>query len=310
MRRIYIKGCILTKKDGDVGMHKAILVFCTLYVAFFGQQALAEFVKVRVIDRGQADGLLIQTPNNQWVVIDAGTNGKQAVAMRDWGVDKVALAVVSHRHFDHHGGMDEVIKSFPVERFIGVTQDCPGRSSDNTVRAALADNNVATLPLLTSLQTLSIDGVDFTIFPLPALQDCPHHENNNSVVIRMEYGEFSMLFTGDAEGDEIQYLVDNFPAALDVDILKASHHGSHNGYSDAFLRAVTPDKVIISAGVNGTYKHPHASSVTDYSNATDGQVYCTNRHGTLRVYGYQSGRHKVYKQFINNKSCAYDGTHY
>jgi glyoxylase-like metal-dependent hydrolase (beta-lactamase superfamily II) len=74
--------------------------------------------------------------NQRWVVIDAGTNRQQAAAMRDvWGVDTVALAIVSHRHFDRLGGMDEILQEFPVERLIMNPGDCPGNVSDESVRS-------------------------------------------------------------------------------------------------------------------------------------------------------------------------------
>jgi len=126
----------------------------------------------------------------------------------------------------------------------------------------------------------------------------------------MDYGEFSMLFTGDTEDESLDFYAKNHPDLLDTDILKASHHGSNNGYTDEFLNKVTPEKVVISAGVNSTYRHPHEKAVNRYKSVTNNKVYCTNRHGTLRIYGYESGRSRIYKQFINNKSCIYDGSHY
>ena len=119
-----------------------------------------------------------------------------------------------------------------------------------------------------------------------------------------------MLFTGDAEEDTLDWLVDNHPALLDVDILKASHHGSNNGYTDDFLAQVSPEKVVISAGVNATYFHPHSQAVDDYLEASNNRVYCTNRHGTLRIYGYPNGTSRIFRQFTIDKSCKYDGTHY
>ncbi len=106
----------------------------------FASSASAQFrsVRVQIIDRGQADGILIRTPNEQWVVIDAGANAQQADAMENtWGVDQVELAILSHRHFDHQGGMDDVIQRFTVGTFLGEMRDCPGRASDDKVRAAI-----------------------------------------------------------------------------------------------------------------------------------------------------------------------------
>ena len=110
-----------------------------LFCSFFASSSSAAFksVRIQIIDRGQADGILIRTPNEKWIVIDAGTNGQQAKSMKDvWGVDKVALAIVSHRHFDHHGGMDEILNTFDVERLIMDMEDCPKRTSDDKVRKA------------------------------------------------------------------------------------------------------------------------------------------------------------------------------
>ena len=84
-----------------------LLVLSWLLLCSPPGEAQFQSVRVQIIDWGQADGILIRTPNERWVVIDAGTNRQQADAMRNtWGVDRVALAVVSHRHLDHAGGMD------------------------------------------------------------------------------------------------------------------------------------------------------------------------------------------------------------
>ena len=224
-----------------------------------------------------------------------------------WGVDEVALAVVSHRHFDHHGGMDDVLSAFSVERVLGVTEDCPNRTSDDTVRRVITDNNITVTPL--SVGTIEIDGVTIRVLPQRTpLSDCPDHENNNSVVIRLEFGMFSMLFTGDAEEDELDFLVQNHPELLDADVLKASHHGSHNGFTDDFLDVVTPTHVVISAGVNFNHRHPRQEAVDAYLEATNDRVFCTNRHGTVRVYGFRDGRIRVNRQLASDQSCVFDGT--
>lgn len=105
---------------------------------------IAPSVYIQIIDRGQADGILIRTPNEEWIIIDAGSNKQQAEAMlNEWGVDKVALAIVSHRHEDHLGGMDEVLEEFHVERFMGVMDDCEETSLDDDVRAVINTKNIS-----------------------------------------------------------------------------------------------------------------------------------------------------------------------
>ncbi len=134
-------------------------------------QALAfSSVRVQVLDRGQADGSVIRTPNSQWVVIDAGTNGQQADYMAEMGIETVALAVISHRHFDHHGGMDEVLRDLTVERLAAVMEDCPNRTSDDRWRNQVGDE----VEILAQGTSVTIDGVLFEILPAsPTMTESP-----------------------------------------------------------------------------------------------------------------------------------------
>ena len=179
------------------------------------------------------------------------------------------------------------------------------------MRTALAANNVpAEDP---NGQTFTVDGVTFTVLPNdPVDDDCPDDENDNSVIVRMEFGDFSMLFTGDSETEQRDWLVANHAALLDVDVLKASHHGSGNGTSDDWLDAVDPDRVVISAGVNANHRHPRVDAVAAYIAVVGqaGRVYCTNRHMTVNVYGRQDGSVRIYRQNPISKSCVFDGTAY
>ncbi len=130
-------------------------------------------VRVQVIDRGQADGMLIRTPNDEWVVIDAGTSKLQAESMRDiWGVDSVALAIVSHRHTDHFGGMDDVLHLLPVGLLVMNMADCPNRSTDDKIRGVAVTRGVSTQSV--GADTIDVDGVRFILLPPdPVNDDCP-----------------------------------------------------------------------------------------------------------------------------------------
>ena len=267
---------------------------------------VTESLRIQILDRGQGDGILIRTPNEHWVVIDAGADGQQADSMRDvWGVDRLALAIVSHRHRDHFGGMDEVLESFPVERFLGVMDECPTRRTDDRLREINAERNISVLTA--GADTIVIDGVRFIVLPQAP---CAADENNNSVVVRVEFGNFSMLFPGDAEQAQRDWLVANYPELLDVNALKASHHGSRQGTSESWLSAVTAEMVVISAGAHRGFRHPHPEAVESYIAATGNSswIYCTNRHGTVSIYAYYDGRVLVRRERPSEKSCVYDGT--
>ena len=284
-----------------------------LALALFPFPVAAQHVSVRVqvIDRGQADGILIRTPNDQWVVIDAGTNRAQAEAMRDvWGVDEVALAIVSHRHRDHYDGMDDVLNLFDVGRLVMSLPDCPGRVRDDAIRAIATQNGV---PMQSrGADTLNVDGVRFIILPDdPAIHACPDEENNNSIVVKMEYGAFSMLFAGDAETEERTFLMQNHSDLLDATVLKASHHGSRNGADgivdgDPWIEHVDPSAVLLTASEGSQFGHPHTGAMDAYeTHVGTNRVYCTSRMGTLRVYGRQDGGFSVWKQTPFSGSCRF-----
>jgi len=267
-------------------------------------------VQIQVVDVGQGDGILIRTPHKKWVLIDAGPNRMLADSLSPhFGVDRLALVILSHRHRDHFAGLERVLNTMTVDRFVGSLADCPGRTTDNRFHIALARFGIERQSV--GADTIEVDSVRFIVLPTDPVDDpCPSRENNNSIVVRMEYGAFSMLFAGDAESGEREWLVANYPQLLDVEVLKAAHHGSDNGTSQTWLAAVTPKAVVISAGVNAGYHHPMPEAVESYFAATNGKVFCTNRVGTLRVLGYPQGHFTVHGQWESTKSCVYDGTHY
>lgn len=274
-------------------------------------------VRIQIVDVGHGDGILIRTPNTKWVLIDAGTNNTLATNLGPvFGVDRLALVIVSHRHDDHYAGIAHVLNTYPVDRFIGNLAECPNRVADDTIRATLARRGIPAQSV--GADTRVVDGVTFTILPPdPATDACPGKENDNSLLVRLDFGQFSMLFTGDAEAAERTWLIANQPGLLDVEVLKASHHGGNNGVLDgsgdpgAWLDAVTPRHVVISAGVHGTYRHPMPEAVAAYvARVGATKVHCTNRHQTITLYGHSSGSVTVSRKRADTQSCVYDGTHY
>ena len=105
--------------------------------------------------------------------------------------------------------------------------------------------------------------------------------NNNSIVGRLSYGNFSMMFTGDAEKEEeASILADR--GTLKSDVLKVGHHGSRTSTSPDFLRAVSPKEAFISCGLNNDYGHPHKTTVAKLEKAKV-HIYRTDRDGTLTL---------------------------
>ena len=133
-----------------------------------------------------------------------------------------------------------------------------------------------------------------------------------SGVVRLESWQFSMLFTGNAETDQREWLMEHHPIQLAVNVLKASHHGSRNGADGTFsgqswMEVVDPHDVAISVHPESQFDHPHPEAMTIYENAVGADdLHCTSRHGTVRVYGYADGRpHRIFQQFPSDDSCRF-----
>jgi competence protein ComEC len=282
---------------------RTLVVLASLALATPAQAQFAS-VRVQIVDVGQADGILVRTPNSRWILIDGGQDRLFADSLRSqFGVDRLAIAFASHRHRDHIGALDEAIRNVGTDLFVGDTAEYHSGKDDDRLRDALGAGDVPVRVRGATADTIVVDSVRFIVLPAPPSDSS--NENNNSVIVRLEFGEFSMLFVGDAEEDERDWLVDNVPQLLDVDVLKASHHGSSNGTSDRWLQAITPQHVVISAGVHKGFKHPHGVAVAAYVQATGGKLHCTNRHGTIRVFGFPDGRIRVNHQRASTASCVF-----
>ena len=107
------------------------------------------------------------------------------------------------------------------------------------------------------------------------------------MILKLEYGKSSYLFTGDAELEQTQPLKD-----IDVDILKVPHHGSANGMSRELLGKTTPEYAVISVGLNNRYGHPSEETLSMMEQA-DAKVYRTDLDGTVKITSTKDGIHKV-----------------
>ena len=109
-----------------------------------------------------------------------------------------------------------------------------------------------------------------------------HDPNNESVVGRLVFGDFSMMLTGDAEKKEEKEILASGGAQIKSTILKSGHHGSKTSSSADFLRAVQPEAALISCGVNNDYGHPHKETMKKY-HALNIPIYVTAENGTITV---------------------------
>lgn len=241
-------------------------------------------LRVTFIDVGQGDSCLIEFPDGSTMLVDGGRSQYGDAAGRailptlaTRGVDRLDVVVASHPDADHIGGLPAVMLAFPPR----LTIDTGARDDTELARAF----NRAAAGLSVQRETGRAGqrirhGACVTRFLWPPA-DAPTTQdwNDRSLVMEIEYGEFSMLLTGDID-DIIERKLIARDTVDDATILKASHHGSRHGTSSAFLEATDPLSVLISCGATNRYGHPSPETLARIIDA-DALVFRTDRQGAV-----------------------------
>lgn len=242
-------------------------------------------LRVTFLDVGQGDAVLLQAPEGQTALIDAG-RGDVVPLLREMGVERIDLLVATHPHADHIGGMAGVIASFPVRFFM----DNGDPHTTATYRGLIA--GIRARPGITYLEatprTISLGSATLEVLPL--LPRGTAGLNDRSVALLVRFGSFTALLSGDSEVRQLDHLV-GLGAVPALTLLKAPHHGSDNGFTRSFLRAARPRVVVISVGRNSN-GHPRRAALEAYA-ATAGEVFRTDLHGHVEVRGREDGSFAV-----------------
>lgn len=237
--------------------------------------ACAQNLVVRFIDVGQGDCALV-TCGDASMLIDGGPPGSSSKVysiLRDLGVARLDAIVVTHPDADHCGGVAAALRYASCGAFY-----CSTNASDTETFAGLArqlesEGTAITVPSRGDSFALG-EALCTFVGPARAMQS----DNDNSLVLRLEYGGTSFLFAADAEVEAEQALIasgDLQPA----DVLKVAHHGSSSSSSPSFLKAIQPRYAVVSVGEN-SYGHP-SPVVLDRLAALSCEVLRTDEVGTI-----------------------------
>lgn len=213
-----------------------------------------------MIDSGPDESLILQT-------------------LRALNISHIDLLIDSHPHTDHITGMDTIIDTYQPRAFVDIGIPHTTRTYEYLIRA-IQKNNVKYYQA--TERKIRLGPLLFRILP-PANPYIEISElNNNSAVIRLDYGKVSFLFPGDIESDRESQLLEEGKNQLNVDILKIPHHGSFDASSIGFIQAVSPDIAIISCGEDNPYGYPHQETLQTLKD-NGIKAYRTDRHGTILV---------------------------
>jgi competence protein ComEC len=247
-------------------------------------------LSVHVLDVGQGDSILIIAPGGKTALIDAGNpgNGKRILAaMQRSNVDHIDLFVATHAHADHIGSADEVINGTKVSNVLDSGVPNTTKNYEDFLKA-IKEKGVNYIKAEPG-QTFDLGGgaVVTVLAPIQPfftkdqLRSGGNEPNANSVVTRLDYGQFSMLLTGDAEAQTEQRMIQK-DSRLEADVLKVGHHGSKYATSDDLIRVGHFKTAVISCGADNRYGHPSQETL-DRLKAAGVKLYRTDLQGEITI---------------------------
>jgi competence protein ComEC len=264
-----------------VAVYSAGLAAATVFaMAGFDGSTTGDELEVTALDVGQGDAILVTTPNGHRWLFDGGPSG--IVLARELGTvlrpseRTISRVFLTHPQQDHIGGFPTLLRRYDVQR----EADTGVRNS--THADALYLRAATHRTVLTAGDAFEEDGVRLDVLWPPAGFTDPEI-NDTSMVVRLKFGDVTVLLTGDIEAPALAALME--VANVRADVLKVPHHGSKTT-GGTFLAAAAPRVAVISVGAKNQFGHPADETLGELSAAT---ILRTDLNGrvTIRTDGYR-----------------------
>ncbi len=273
---------------------KAFLSIITIIIILFNTVSffyllIPKDLKIYFIDVGQGDSCLIITPNNKKILIDGG-EGKTDILLSyllDRRITSIDYVIISHFDSDHCNGLIDVIQKLNIKNILISKQAYFCDEYKNI--ANIINSRKIKVTFVKQGDKLNIDtNINLKIFYPP--ENLEYDDlNNNSIVLKITYNKFSILFTGDIEKSEQNLLNMYKNNELKSNIIKIAHHGSKTSSSQDFINAVDPEIALIGVGKNNKFGHPN-KEVLERLKSINCKIYRTDIMGEIEIRVNKEGK--------------------
>ena len=256
---------IITIKNIKNTVKVIVVVFLIMLLLTRIVRIINPTLKIYFIDVGQGDSTLIVTPKNKKILIDGG-EGKTNVLFQyllDRRINKIDYIIISHFDSDHCNGLIEIIEKMRVENIV-MSKQSKESEEYKKILEIIKQKNIK-VSSVKAEDKIIIEKNLYTKILNPAEKFEFQDLNNNAIVAKLVYKNFSMLFTGDIEKAE-ENLAKKYKNELKSTILKVAHHGSKTSTSEEFLKYVEPQIALIGVGENNKFGHPNQITIEKLKN--------------------------------------------
>jgi competence protein ComEC len=233
------------------------------------------------LDVGQGDAAAVRTPAGACILIDGGPDRYAAKSLlASKGIRRIDLLVLSHPHADHLNGLIELAEGYDIG--IVLMNKCWTNSEQyREFKAAISERRIPKIQAKEGMKLQVGPDLKLVVLSEDRKISAGSDLNNESLVMKVEYQDLSILFAGDVEEEEELQLL-HLKHGLHSYILKVPHHGSINGAERTFLKYVRPKAAIISVGKNNRFGHPSGSTL-HILRSLGAKIYRTDEDGNVTI---------------------------
>ena len=235
--------------------------------------------EMTMLDVGQGLSLLIKA-DGKYMIYDGGGRSRSSYVvsyLKKHGVTELQYLTASHYDEDHIAGLVGVLNTTKVDTIV-----CPDYQKDTKIYQSFINKEQQSKAKVIHPKTGYTLTLGNAAIKVLSADNSAEKDNNRSIAMRVTYGNFSVIMTGDAELDEETSIIYN-KYNIDSDVYVAGHHGSKYSSSTAFLNAVTPAYTLISCGTGNSYGHPTEEALRRIKESGS-KLYRTDAQGEVTVY--------------------------